>query len=146
MNITLENVRDDALFMFDQPAQEIDFNKKINISEKEISSVDSIFVKREHPNKSLPFKSSGLGDLELEIKPNKFTIYELSKQKNLIKLSAQGKFSRLNIGRGELKRDLVPYLVSFIRTNPTVSVIISFLAWLIPLIIPYIIKSIKKET
>lgn len=147
LGLTLENVTEDYLFIFNQQVQDVDFNKQVlqHTNSDRLPTIDSIFVKRKLPYDKITFKNRGLSSLDLEARPNKFLLFELSKQGDFIKFSAQGKFRFLKIGRGMLKQDMVPYFISLIINHPALSILISFLGWLIPIIVPIIFKIRKRE-
>jgi hypothetical protein len=131
-----------AQFLLEQPVENVDFFKNVFQGNKVIpqSAIDSIFVSRNFPLDSAGFKSRDAGDLELAAEPNRFTIYDLSETASGFKTRAQGRFRSLKVGRGELRSELVPKYLSLITQNPTVSLLVTWLGWVVTVLIPLILK------
>lgn len=131
-----------AQFLLEQPMESLDFFKNVFQGNKVLlqSTIDSIFVSRNFPLDSVIFKSRDPGDLELTAEPNRFVIYDLSETVHGFEVRAQGRLRSLTIGRGELKMELVPKYLSLITQNRTVSLLITWMAWVITVLIPLILK------
>ncbi|MGH7453466.1 MAG: hypothetical protein ACRENG_19105, partial [bacterium] len=104
------------------------------------STIDSIWVSRNFPLDSVSFKSRDPGDLELAAEPNRFVLYDLSETAGGFKARAQGRLRSLTVGRGELKSELVPKYLSLVTQNPTVSLLITWVGWVVTVLIPLILK------
>lgn len=124
--------------------QNLSFEQRISKT-SEISTIDTICIKKRSSRNTVEFKSRGAGDINLLADPNNFTIYELVKQRDLIKIRAQGRFKQFRIGQGAISFDQVPAYLSFIAHNQNYSVIIACLAWLISVFFPFILKIISQR-
>jgi len=140
-------VNDRAQFILEQRVQNLDFAKAIyrHSGFVKSSTIDSIFVKRSFPFESQPFKPHDSGDLELTPIPNEFMLYNLSEFGNAFKVRAQGRFTSMKIGHGELKLELVPSYFSWIAKHPTTSLVIACLGWIMSVLVPFIIDIMPKK-
>jgi hypothetical protein len=138
---------DRAQFIMEQRIQNLDFTKEVYQPAKifKRSTIDSIFVKRNFPLDSLSFKSHDPGDLELAPEPNQFIIYNLSEFENALRVRAQGRFTSMKIGQGVMRRELVPTYFSLIAKHPTTSLVITWLGWVLTVLVPLIMNVMAKR-
>ncbi|MCI0694708.1 CHAT domain-containing protein [candidate division KSB1 bacterium] len=136
-----------AQFLLEQPVENLDFSK--NVFQGTIvllqSTIDSIWVSRNFPLDSVSFKARDPGDLELAAEPNRFVIYDLAETANGFKVRAQGRLHSMTVGRGDLWHELVPKYLALITQNRTLSVFITWMGWLMTVLIPFILKLKSKN-
>lgn len=141
-----ESENEPTQFVLQEPVYNLEFNKIIDL-ERNIrqSTLDSIFIKRSFPFDDITRRSKKPGDLEIKAEPNRFLIFDLVKDKNSLVVTAQGKPKSLRIGRGELMAETVPGSLSFITQNPTTSVLITWIGWLLTILAPPMFDFFKKR-
>jgi len=120
---------DTVQFLVQQPVFDLDFTKQLFQGTRTIPkpTIDSIFVSRNFPLTNFIGKSQSGGELELTPEPNRFLIYDLLAIAHGFEVRAQGRFTSMTIGRGNLKEDLVPGYLSFITENQTASLMLTWL-------------------
>jgi len=105
----------------------------------DVSTVDSLAVKSSFPLTSAAFSSRRDGRPDLVPEPNHFLIYELIETEAGLQVRAQGRLRSLKIVRGLEKRELVPKYVNAITENPTTSVLITWMGWIITVAVPLVL-------
>ncbi|MCI0698366.1 CHAT domain-containing protein [candidate division KSB1 bacterium] len=138
--------QEQAEFVHKQVVENLDFAKityRGGQMERQ-STVDSLFVTRSFPLENRAFSSRGAGDLEITSVPNRFALYDLKETPQGFKMRAQARLQSLLIGRGITKEELVPGYLVFITQNPTTSLLITVLVWIISVGLPTII-SLKRQ-
>ncbi len=134
----LSDAPDRAKFMLKQLVQSLEFSKTIvrpRMNYK-LSTIDSIFVARSFPLEDISFSPRGAGVLEMEPKPNRFELRDISELDDGFKIQALGRLNSLIIGR----RELVPGYLDLITQNPTISVFFTCVAWIVTVVIPLFLK------
>jgi hypothetical protein len=131
-----------AVFIPRQLIQALAFSKEVYHHGQIISAstLDSVSVKRNFPFVSAAFSSREAGDLEIMAAPNRFVIYDLSESGSGLQVRAQGKLRSLRIGRGALRRELVPKYLTVITENPVTALAVTVTGWIMTVIVPLILQ------
>ena len=136
-----------AQFILEQLAENVDFTtaryRRTGTSKR--SSVDSIHVRGKFPIENRSFVSRAPGDLEVTPEPNRFVIYDLSESGNGLRLRAQGKLNSLKVGQEEVYEELVPGYITLITKHPTVTLLITWLGWLVTVLVPFVVNYFLKR-
>ncbi len=140
-------LQEQTQFVHEQLVENLDFAKTTyrgGQMERQ-STVDSLFVTRSFPLENRAFSSRDAGDLEIVPEPNRFALYDLIETPTSFKVRAQARLQSLLVGRGLTKEELVPGYLAFITQNPTMSLLLTCLGWLLTTIILPILLSFKRK-
>jgi len=142
INARRETNADTVQFLVQQPVFDLDFTKQLFQGTRTIPqpTIDSIAVSRNFPLTNFVQKSPMGSNIELTPEPNRFLIYDLLAIAHGFKVRAQGRFTSMTIGRGDLQEDLVPGYLSFITEHQTASLMMTWLGWVLTVLIPLILK------
>lgn len=105
----------------------------------EVSTVDSLAVKSGFPVTDAAFSSRRDGKPDIVPEPNHFLIDELLETAAGLQVRAQGRLRSLKIVRGLERRELVPKYLNAITENPTTSVLITWMGWIITVVVPLVL-------
>jgi len=147
INARRETNADTVQFLVQQPVVDLDFTKQLFQGTRTIPqpTIDSIVVSRNFPLTNFISASPTAGELELTPKPNRFLINDLLAIAHGFEVRAQGRFTSMTIGRGNLKEDLVPGYLSFITENQTASLLMTWLGWVVTVVVPLVFQFRSKN-
>lgn len=149
VGLAMNNATGDSIQMlFKQLVSSVDFFKKLVSPDNTIrqSTLDRLVVQRNFPLESLEFKSRGAGDLEVRSDPDDFMMYDLSLAGAGLRARLGANLSSLKVSQGAITTELVPGFLSFITKNPTTSIIITWLGWILTIFIPLFTKLFSKNS
>ena len=129
-------------FLLKRPVTKLNFTEYSyqNHPPEKMSTIDSLFVKLNYPLQSNHFKTRGPDDLGFQAEPNSFTLFELSKKNDLLRILAGERLKSLKVYQGAITQELVPGFLSYITHHPTMVMAITWLGWILTIFIPLVSK------
>lgn len=149
LDLAMNHAAADSLQMlFRQTISSVDFFKTIILPGNTVrqSTIDHLVVQRNFPLESQEFKSRSAGDLEVRSEPDDFILYDLFLTGAGLRARLGANLSSLKVSQGAISAELVPGFLSFITKNPTTSIIITWLGWILTIFIPLFTKLFPRNS